>query len=76
MRETPAPAVIRTWASATAFDGVQVVLAHTPFRRLAQSTPLRDQPVLVAGLGSPADVARHAVHSAKRVCAVYLCALT
>lgn len=37
----------------------QVVLAHTPFRRLAQHTPLRDKPVLVAGVGSPAEVARH-----------------
>lgn len=38
---------------------LQVVLAHTPFRRLAQHMPLRDKPVLVAGVGSPAEVARH-----------------
>ncbi len=37
----------------------QVVLAHTPFRRLAADTHLRDKPVLVAGVGQPAEVAAH-----------------
>lgn len=36
-----------------------MVLAHTPFRRLAAEGRLRDLPVLVAGVGHPADVARH-----------------
>lgn len=37
----------------------QVVLAHTPFRRLAVAGRLRDRPVVVAGVGDPAGVAAH-----------------
>lgn len=37
----------------------QVVLAHTPFRRLAVADQLRDRPVVVAGVGDPAGVAAH-----------------
>jgi hypothetical protein len=37
---------------------VQVVLAHTPFRRLAAHTPLRDRPVVVIGGPNPAHVAK------------------
>lgn len=35
-----------------------MVLAHTPFRRLAAEGRLRERPVLVAGAGRPAAVAR------------------
>lgn len=39
--------------------GKQVVLAHTPFRRLAVAEKLRYRPVVVAGVGDPAGVAAH-----------------
>ena len=53
-----APGVTDRPATANPSTTAQVVLAHTPFRRLAAEGSLRDRPVLVAGAGRPAAVAR------------------
>lgn len=39
--------------------GAQVVLSHTPYRALAQETPLGQQPVVVSGRKDTPAVARH-----------------